>query len=155
VIDETAKIDNGPFDIELTVDGNGQFAIDKTVINNTGTDWVQFSLELGTGSGASFVPSTASDGLGFVDSNDTREETGAFPNVVVSEDRLEFTGFLANGGTARFIFFITTDTQTEHTITLRQHAVERAVAAPALRPWAMAVLVLLTGLVAYRKLGRA
>jgi hypothetical protein len=156
VIDETAKVDNGPFDIELTVDDSGQFAIDKTVINNTGTDWVQFVLELGTGSGANFVPSAPGDDLRFLDTNDTREETGAFPNVAVTEDRIVFTGFLANGGTARFIFFVETDTESEHMITLRQSAVAGGtVAAPALRPWAIAVLILLTSMLAYRKLRSA
>ena len=134
---------------------NGSFAIDKTVQNDTGSDWVQFILELGTGSGGSFVPSAPSDGLGFVPTNDTREETGAFPNLLLSEDRIVFTGFLANGGTARFIVFISTDTQTEHTITLRQTALNRqAAAAPALHPSALALLALLLGCLAFLQLRR-
>jgi hypothetical protein len=44
VIDETAKVDLGPFDIELSVSGNGVFAIDKSVLNDTGVAWAGFVL---------------------------------------------------------------------------------------------------------------
>src|SRR5512143_2194097 len=35
-ITETAKVDPGPFDIQLLIDGNGVFAADKSVLSNTG-----------------------------------------------------------------------------------------------------------------------
>jgi hypothetical protein len=147
-IDETAKRDNGPFDCKLTIDGDGVFAIDKTVVNETGTDWARFIMELGTGLGVSFVPSAGGDGLGFSSSDDNREETGAFPEVMIGEDRIVFTGFLAAGGTARFIVFVGTDVPSPHMITVRQKAIVARVAAPAMRPWAAAVAVLLLCLIA-------
>jgi len=94
VITETAQVDLGPFDIQLSVNGSGVFAIDKSVLNNTGSPWSRFVFELGTGVGAGFVPSTPGDGLGFDASLNNREETGAFPTAVVQEDSIVFSGLL-------------------------------------------------------------
>jgi hypothetical protein len=113
VIDEIAKIDKGPFDIELTLDDNGTFAIDKTVLNNTGADWAQFVMEIGTGLGNEFVPSANPGQLSFLEGFDNREETGAFPNVIVQSNRIVFTGALPAGGTANFIVFAQSDTNAE------------------------------------------
>jgi len=145
VIDETAKIDTGPFDIAFTLSDSGQLAVDKTVLNNTGVAWTRFEMQLGTDSGATFVPSTTGDGLSFVAELDNHEETGAFPNVIVEEDRVVFTGFLPPGGTARFVVFIDTNVDVEHTVTLRQIAAGATRPAPALGPWSLAVSALLLG----------
>ena len=153
VISETAKIDTGPFDIgfSLTTDSNrGQFAIDKSVLNNTGVAWQKFEMDLGTGSGANFVPSTTGDGLYFVSTLDNREETGAFPSVLVQEDRIVFTGFLPPGGTARFIVFVGTTTNDEPAVTVRQMATGGAHQAPALDRWSLAVLALLLSAAGWR-----
>ncbi len=151
VIDETARIDLGPFDIELLIDGDGEFAIDKSVLNNTDLAWKGFIFELGTGTGSSFVRSTQGDGLAFFTGLSNREETGAFPNAAVHEDRIEFTGALPQGGTARFVVFVHTSTIEDHLVTVRQIAVGAASSAPALSPWALAVLaVLLGGLAGFR-----
>ena len=124
VIDETAQVDTGPFDIQLDFDENGILAIDKTVLNDTGLDWARFEMQLGTGLGSEFVPSTAFDSLAFVDDSgrENREETGAFPDVVVEKDRLLFTGALADGETAEFVVFVSSGTDGPHSITLRQIA---------------------------------
>jgi hypothetical protein len=152
VIGETAKTDNGPFDIELSIDGNGVFAIDKSVLNNTpGAAWRGFILQLGTGTGANFVPSTAGDGLGFDDGLNNREETGAFPQAVIGEDRIVFSGTLAQGGTARFVVFVSTDVIEDHLVTVRQIAIGATTPAPALSPPSLAILaVLLLGIGAFR-----
>lgn len=142
VIDETAKTNNGPFDITFTLDDDGQFAVDKTVLNDTGVAWSRFEMRLGTGSGASFVPSTTGDGLFFVAQLANQETTGAFPDVVVEEDRIVFSGFLAPGGTAHFVVFVSTAVNDEHTVTLRQSAVRTVpIGAPLLGPGALALLV--------------
>ena len=113
VIEETAKIDLGPFDIDFPVapvGGSGQFAVDKTVLNNTGVAWHTFEMQLGAGLGANFVPSTAGDGLFFVTNGvNNHETTGAFPQVAITEDRIVFTGFLPPGGKAEFIVFVSTN----------------------------------------------
>jgi hypothetical protein len=154
VIDETAQVDRGPFDITFMLSREGQFAVDKTVLNDTGVPWTSFEMRLGTGSGASFVPSTTGDGLFFVPQLPNREESGAFPDLVVEEDRLVFRGFLAPGGTAHFIVFVNTNAAGEPTVTLRQFAVSRAVGAPLLGPWVLAFLVVLLPLVGALRRGR-
>jgi len=143
VIDETAQVDLGPFDIKLTLNGDGVFAIDKSVSNHTGRDWGRFVMELGTGSGTGFVPSTASDGIGFDEFSNNRDDSGAFANVFVEEDRIQFAGFLAEGDMARFVVFITTNTQAAHRITLRQRALPGPVAVPALNHVGLIVMVLM------------
>ncbi len=123
LINETAKVDLGPFDIELALETADTIGVNKTVLNDTGADWNSFVMELGTTVDGAFVPSTDGDGLGFLDSADypIREETGAFPGVVIEEDRLVFSGFLADGDTANFIAFIQSNTQGNHKFTLRQY----------------------------------
>lgn len=156
VIDETAKLNNGPFDIAFTLSEAGVFAVDKTVLNNTGVPWRRFVMQLGTGMGATFTPSTTGDGLFFISQQNNHEETGAFPDVTVEEDRVIFSGFLAPGGTAHFIVFVRTNDDTQHTVTLRQSAVGvAAVGAPLLRPWALAVLILVLMFVASTRILRS
>ena len=141
LINETAKVDTGPFDIELMVDVDGEYAIDKTVLNSTGLDWHGFLFVLGTGVGPDFVPSTGGDGLSFISSLNNREETGAFPNVNVDEDRVAFGGELVPGDSARFVVFVRTDTAAPHRFTLRQVALASAATAPALHAWGMVALI--------------
>ena len=123
-IDETA-VDLGSFDIELALSFGLEVGVDKTVLNDSGDDWKNFVMELGTTVNGEFIPSTAGDGLGFIESANfpNREETGAFPNVFVEEDRLVFTGDLHDGFSAQFITFIDSDTLDPHAFTLRQFAV--------------------------------
>ena len=155
VIDETAVVDLGPFDIELLIDGNGEFAIDKSVLNDTGIAWTRFVLQLGTGVGAAFSPSTPGDGLRFDSNLNNRDESGAFPNKVVEEDRIVFSGLLPPGATAQFVFFVQTDEIHDHLVTIRQSALSADTAgAPVLQPWSLALLVVLLGVVAALRLRR-
>ena len=117
IIDETAT-DAGPFDIEFQLSEQGVIAIDKSVLNDSGAPWTDFELILGTGLGSAFIPSTAGDLLAFVDTFPNREDTGAFPNLVFDEDRLLFSGFLADGDTANFVAFVNSGIGT--VFTLRQ-----------------------------------
>ena len=145
VINETAKGDTGPFDIAfslMTHSTRGQFAIDKTVVNNTSVTWRSFEMQLGSGSGAGFVPSTTGDSMYFVDALNIHEATGAFPSVQVQEDRIVFTGSLPPGGSARFIVFVGTTVDDAPVVTLRQLAVGGQ-AAPVLDEWALAMLAAL------------
>ena len=155
VIAETAKVDPGPFDIQVLVDGNGVFAVDKSVLNGTGFPWDGFVLELGTGVGAAFVASTPGDGLGFDATENNRETTGAFPNAAVGEDRIAFSGLLGPGGTAHFVVFVQTDVIPDHLVTIRQVAITGAARAPLLSPWGLAVLALVLGGIAALRLRRA
>jgi hypothetical protein len=158
VIDETAKIDTGPFDIAFELSKRvtegtrvGYLGIDKTVLNDTGVAWNRFEMLLGTGSGAGFVPSTMGDGLSFIATFNNHETTGAFPNVVVEEDRIVFTGLLAPGGTAHFVVFVSNIFPPDPAIiTLRQLAFAPPSAAPALSPWSLAVLAVLLSAVGVR-----
>jgi hypothetical protein len=142
---ETAKVDTGPFDIELSLTNLGEIAFDKSVLNNTGVEWRAFRLILGTGLGPDFVPSTDQDALSFLPALNNREETGAFPNVAVGDDEAVFTGSLNPGGTARFVVFVRSDTAGPHTVTLRQIAVASAAPAPALSTLSLVVLVVVLG----------
>lgn len=156
VITETAKVDLGPFDLQLLIDGNGVFAVAKSVANNTGIAWTSFVLQLGSNLGAGFVPSTPGDGLGFDAGEDNRETTGAFPNAVVGEDRIVFSGFLPPGGSAQFVVFVSTATIGNHLVTIRQSAGATIGPAPAplLTPSALIVLVIALALIAGRRLRR-
>ena len=160
VLNETAKLDTGPFDIAFSLGTRttrGQFAIDKTVLNNTGVPWQRFGMTLGTDLGAAFTPSGADDGGYFVTTLDNRKETGALPTVAGSEDRLVFTGFLPPGGSARFIVFLGSTIAAEPIVTVRQVAVGAAVPAPAMRQWPLAALALALAVVGWltsRRLAR-
>jgi len=126
----------------LSLDGNDEFAIDKSVLNNTGMAWKGFVFELGTGTGANFVPSTQGDGVSFFTGLSNREETGAFPDAAISEDRITFSGGLANGNTAHFVVFVHTSAVGSHLVTVRQSAIVGA-SAPALTPWWLALVSVL------------
>ena len=144
IIDETAQVDTGPFDIAfdlITHSQVGQLAIDKTVHNNTGVDWQSFEMLL--------MPATTSY---FVTDLTNTETTGAFPNVTVVGNHIVFTGLLPAGGTAHFIVFVGTTVNDEPTVTLRQIANTRVNApAPLLGHWSLASLALLLfGLAALR-----
>lgn len=117
IIGETAT-DVGPFDIQLQSFAPNSYAIAKNVLNSSGAAWNNFELILGTDLGGDFVPSTAGDGLSFLDSFPNREDTGAFSSPVVLEDRLLFSGFLGEGDIAEFVAFV--NSTSEALITVRQ-----------------------------------
>lgn len=148
-ITEIAKIDLGPFDISVMLSGTGLARIVKTVTNNTGVPWIQFRIELGTGSGAGFTP--AMGGL-FFPASPISETTGAFPDVEHTSNVLVFRGSLPPGDTANFVF----DVQANATLfTLRQSAVAGPASVPTTSVTTLlAIAAALCGLAAY-KLRRA
>ncbi len=86
---EKVANDAGPFDMEITVTGGlTSLNIDETVLNPSMVDWTDYHVQLGTGLGADFVPSSPGDGLSFFSGI-----SSTFPTVtVVSEDELAFSG---------------------------------------------------------------
>ena len=76
------------------------------------------------------------------------EDTGAFPNVIVSEDSISFTGSLDSGDSANFVFFAVTGVQQSHTVTVRQSAVY-AQPIPALDEWALMMMALLLAIAGF------
>lgn len=154
-IRETAQVDLGPFDIQMSLTGGGTFAIDKTVLNDTDSPWNGFVLLLGTGLGDAFQPSTPGDGLGFNGNLPNREESGAFPNAVVEEDRIVFSGVLPPGASARFVTFLTTDIVPTHLVTVRQAARGAAAAVPTMGTAMLALLIAVLGTFAGLQLRRS
>jgi hypothetical protein len=122
VLDETAT-NAGPFDIEFSVDDNGYFAVDKSVVNGTALPMVGFSIEVGTGTGANFVPSDNIALRRFDNEAQTQDTTGAFPDLDWSQLEILFNGLLPPSETANFVFFVFTDTEGPHNVTVRQRAI--------------------------------
>jgi hypothetical protein len=148
-IEETAKIDCGPFDIVVQVSDSGGLTVDKTVLNNTGRAWTGFKINLGTGSGGGFVP--AAGGL-FFPLSPVSETTGAFPELERTSNTLAFKGLLPPGGTAHFVFDVRAD-DTE--FTLRQIAACSSDAVPAADAQSLLALALvLAGIAAFKLRGR-
>jgi hypothetical protein len=122
VIDETAT-NAGPYDIQVEINGFGSFAMDKSVLNGSGGAFDGFTLEVGTGLGPNFVPTANSSNLRFDREADTLETTGAFPDMVFGTEQISFGGLLPQGDTAHFIFFISTNTEDPHNVTVRQRGI--------------------------------
>jgi hypothetical protein len=123
VLDETAT-SAGPFDIEFELDDDGVFAVNKTVLNDSGVAWTGFTLEVGTGLGGNFLPTQDTNVRRFENpSNLTHDDSGAFPVVNFSQPLITFTGALAPGESAEFVFFVTTLVNGEHMTTVRQSAI--------------------------------
>lgn len=141
----------GPVDIVLSVLPSGgvtEYAVIEGVQNSTGIDWTSYHIELGFGTGAGFVKSTAGDGLDFdapdVDSDFFFNPGPGFPTVNVTEDDIIASGgvvpYLAYAG--NFVFHVDVpDGITEFTI--RQ--------SPVIPEPASAVMLILGGLLAMRR----
>lgn len=99
---------NGVIDIEFNttptaVPGNPnnttEYLVFEGVDNNTGTPWVNYTMQLGFGVGGSFTPSLAGDGLDFdFPTFDSPPTSTAFGGVVPGEDVLTFGGGLHAAG---------------------------------------------------------
>lgn len=94
---------NGYIDIEfnaLNSGGVSEYLVFEAVDNNTGVPWINYTMELGFGTGANFVQSPSGDGLDF----DAPQFDGgvpsstAFPSVVTGEDLLIFGGGVQGAG---------------------------------------------------------
>lgn len=128
ILDEGA-VSPGPFDIEFSLDDNGVFAVDKTVQNDTELTMTGFTLEVGTGTGADFVPSANTALLQFTNEGLTEETTGAFPDMTFGATLISFDGSLAPGASANFVFFVSTNSGGLHEVTVRQRAIYQSVEA--------------------------
>ena len=90
--DQVAPVDF-VFDVANSGGGKGYELISApgTVVNNTGRPWHGYRLEIGFGTGSSFVPSTPSDGLGFL-SNPVPSSFGSFKNLDHTTASLAWSG---------------------------------------------------------------
>jgi hypothetical protein len=102
-----------------------EYQFSEFVDNNTLSPWGNYRMQLGFGTGASFVPSAVNDGLDFDFPNyDTFPTSGAFPTVLTpDEDQLVFTGGIHAGGAQPYNFRVDVPNlggRTSPTFTLRE-----------------------------------
>jgi hypothetical protein len=105
----------GPIDIVFGVDPSGgvtEYRVDDNIFNRTGVEWTNFRLELGFGTGASFVRASAASGLDFnvpLDVLNGDALPSAFvlnASIFVSANTIDFTGSLLNGTSEELSFAI-------------------------------------------------
>jgi hypothetical protein len=81
---------NGYIDIVFNVastNGVTEYKVFESVDNNTGVDWSKYTMVLGYGWGASFVQSTAGDGLDFdAPDYDSSPVSSSFANVLTNDE---------------------------------------------------------------------
>lgn len=104
---------NGYIDIEFNVaasNGVTEYLVTEFVDNNTGLPWVNYTMELGFGTGINFQQSPAGDGLDFDTPDapvfDAPATSTAFPAVVTNEDLLTFGGGIHGSGQQTYAFRI-------------------------------------------------
>ena len=88
--------------------GTTEYFSTEGVLNGTGIAWTDYHLDLGFGTGGSFVSSTAGDGLDF-DSphNDSPIGFGPFSTIVIGEDTIDaYDAIVVPGGFYNFGFSI-------------------------------------------------
>jgi len=116
-----------PIDIVFNVaqsQGITEYYFAEGVVNNTPNAMIGYTLELGTGTGANFVPSAPGDGLDFdwpgIAAGTTPVPTsGVFPTLAHAEDMIVWTGdALGIGISDAFTFSI--DVPDMRSFTLRQ-----------------------------------
>jgi len=91
----------------LTTGVATEYKVFESVDNNTLTNWSSYTMELGFGFGANFLPSAPGDGLGFDAPNyDTPPVSSAFSNVAKSEDVLVFSNGTHGTGSEIYQFRI-------------------------------------------------
>ena len=76
-----------------------EYILSEGVHNGTGIDWTDYHIELGFGTGASFVPSAPGDGLDF-DAPDYNSPVvfAPFTTLIVNEDTIDaMDGLVPNG----------------------------------------------------------
>ncbi len=94
---------NGYTDIEFNVlnsDSVTEYLIFEAVDNNTGLPWINYTMQLGFGTGAGFQQSAAGDGLDFDAPNFDGgvPMSTVYPSVVTGEDLLTFGGGIHAAG---------------------------------------------------------
>ncbi len=89
-------------DIQFQVnssDGVTEYKVFESVDNNTGSAWSAYTVVLGFGTGANFLPSTPSDLLDFdAPEFNTLPTSAAFPTVTTGSDILIFSGGIHGSG---------------------------------------------------------
>jgi PEP-CTERM motif len=146
------RFDNSDYiDIEFTVaptNGITEYKVFEFVDNNTGDNWINYNMQLGTGVGAAFVPSPSGDAIDFDHpSFDTPPSSAAFSSVAMGEDALSFSNGTHMAGAQPYQFrldvgrFLSPDGS--GTFTLRQTPIVPEPASFALAGLAIAALSLL------------
>lgn len=85
----------GMLETEFAVSASGgttEYRFTQSFVNNTGQAWTGFLFELGYGTGASFVPSSAADSLSFDDPTRDPTPTSTFPSLIHESDTLSWSG---------------------------------------------------------------
>jgi hypothetical protein len=102
-----------------STDGTTEYKVTEFVDNNTGIPWSSYKMQLGTGTGAQFVPFTTGgldfDAPGF----DTPPSSGVFPVVATSPYELNYSGGLQGTGAQQHVFRLDIP-DAGNTFTLRQ-----------------------------------
>jgi hypothetical protein len=101
---------NGSIDIQFPVlptQGVTEYKVFESVDNNTGTSWNKYTMELGSGVGAAFVPAPSGSGLDFdFPTFDTPPSSSAFASVALGENKLTFSNGLQSSGAETYQFRI-------------------------------------------------
>jgi hypothetical protein len=117
---------NGPIDIVFTVnpsDGVTEYKVTEFVDNNSGFNWSNYKMQLGTGTGTSFVLSPNTDQLDFdAPFYDLPPTTsGSFGSIGTTPDELTFSGGSQGSGAQQYVFRLDIpDLFQTSTFTLRQ-----------------------------------
>lgn len=103
------RFDNSAYiDIEFEVapsNGTTEYKVIEFVDNDTSSPWIRYEMQLGFGTGANFVPSSAGDWIDFDHPNfDTPPTSAIFPVVTTSEDTLVFSGATHSTGAHQYEF---------------------------------------------------
>jgi hypothetical protein len=112
-------------DIVFTVnpsDGITEYKVTEFVDNNSNANWSSYKMQLGTGTGTSFVLSPSTDQLDFDAPNyDLPPTSGAFGTIGTSPDELTFSGGSQGSGAQQYTFRLDIpDLSQTSTFTLRQ-----------------------------------
>jgi PEP-CTERM motif len=143
----------GPVDLLFSVVPSGgvtEYILSEGVANSTGVDWTDYHLQLGFGTGASFVPSVAGDGLDFdAPSFNTPADMSVFTSVTVTEDGIDGLGGVYPAGYFDF-FNVPIDVPDGiEQFTVRQYPTRDFVPEPG--SWILALLAGGIGMAMYRR----
>ena len=123
-----------------------EYQVREIIFNDTGVTWSGHNVQLGYGTGAGFVLSTAGDGLDFDDTDlDSIFAFGPFTSPTIGADTLDMTGgTVPNGGS--FVLEFALDVPNiplSHKFTIRQ-LVRTGAVIPEPSAFALAVIGLLS-----------
>ena len=94
------------FNVEDT-NGVTEYQFFEAVDNNSGENWISYSIQLGFGVGDAFAPSSADDGLDFDHpGHDPPPISSIFPTVATGQDLLVFSDEIQSAGAQTYVFQI-------------------------------------------------